>query len=324
MNLELRQLRQFAGVVEAGSFRRAAEVLHVAQPALSVSVQKLENAVGVRLLKRLPTGVVPTAAGAALLLDAKRSIFFAEQSQLSARRVALGEMGELRLGFIGSATYSLLPGCLPRYRERYPDVQVTLHEHTSLRLIDMLLAYEVDAAVIRGPVIHQHLMDAYRVETDDLVAVLPATHPLAERQQISLAALCAEEFVLYSRPRSPVLFSLAYTLCQRAGFTPRISQEAISVQTVVSLVASGMGVALVPGVVAAYRHARVRFVALEDAGAKAALSLSLVLLRDTANPAAMRLKEAMTGTAAAAAPMCAAPPAGVLLPAAQGAGPAPL
>lgn len=323
MNLELRQLRQFVGIVEAGSFRRAAEVLHIAQPALSVSVQKLEHAVGVQLLKRLPTGVVPTAAGAALLLDARRSIFFAEQSQLSARRVALGEMGELRLGFIGSATYSLLPGCLPRYRERYPNVQVTLHENTSLRLIDMLLAYEVDVAVIRGPVVHQHLMDAYRVETDDLVAVLPATHSLAERRKIPLAALCSEEFVLYSQPQSPVLFSLAYSLCQRAGFTPRISQEANSVQTVVSLVASGLGVALVPGVVAAYRHARVRFVALEDAGAKAALSLSLVLLRDAANPAATRLKEAMTAAGATMESVCSAPLASTFRPPAQGAGPRP-
>ena len=108
MAIDLRQLRQFVIIAELGSYRRAADALHIAQPALSVSIQKLEHAVGVPLLVRGAKGVTLTPAGDALMADARRALFHTDQARQAARRVALGEWGTLRLGFVGSATYMLL------------------------------------------------------------------------------------------------------------------------------------------------------------------------------------------------------------------------
>ena len=145
MAMDLRQLRQFVTIAELGSYRRAAELLHIAQPALSVSIQKLEHGVGVQLLDRGAKGVSLTPAGAALMADARRADCRACSAWNRARRVALGELGRLRLGFVGSATYMLLPRCLPEFRRRYPDVELALREDRTLRLAEMLRANEIDA-----------------------------------------------------------------------------------------------------------------------------------------------------------------------------------
>src|SRR5690606_20430974 len=113
MGITLRQFQQFIAVAEHGSYRQAAEKLFVAQPALSVSIQKLEAEVGAQLLERGSKGVTLTPAGHALIKDAKTALFYSEQACRSARLVALGEWGTLRLGFVGSATYTLLPLCVP-------------------------------------------------------------------------------------------------------------------------------------------------------------------------------------------------------------------
>ncbi|MET0184839.1 MAG: LysR substrate-binding domain-containing protein [Achromobacter sp.] len=293
MSVDLRQLRQFVAIAELGSFRRAADVLHIAQPALSVSIQKLEHAVGVKLLDRSAKGVTVTPAGEALMQDARRSLFFADQARRSARRVALGELGDLRLGFVGSATYALLPQCLPRFRARYPQVQLALREETTVRLIEMLRANEIDAAVIRGPIADDPDLAVTQVERDDLILAVPTAHALADAKHVALHALRGQDFVLYAHDKVPGLFSVTHELCRRAGFSPRVSQEAIQVQTVVSLVASGMGVALVPAVTRAYSNPHVRFIDLIDDDARGALSLSIVINRDSASASAGRLRDAM-------------------------------
>ena len=291
MSLDLRHLRQFVAIAELGSYRRAAEALHIAQPALSVSIQKLEHAVGVQLLERGARGVSLTAAGEALMGDARRALFHADQARQAARRVALGEAGRLRLGFVGSATYELLPRCLPAFRRQYPDVQLELREDSTIGLVAALRANELDGGLVRGPLADDPELASWVVERDDLILAMPAGHPLAERGPadrgpaergpVSLRELRGESFVMYAPAKVPGLYGVAAALCRKAGFSPRVSQEAIQVQTLVSLVASGLGLALVPGVTRAYSTPHVAFARIADADAKDALALSLVTLRDT-------------------------------------------
>lgn len=293
MAVDLRQLRQFVTIAELGSYRRAAEALHIAQPALSVSIQKLEHSVGVLLLERGAKGVSLTPAGQALMADAQRALFHADQARQSARRVALGELGRLRLGFVGSATYMLLPRCLPEFRRRYPDVALELREDSTKRLAEMLRANEIDAGLVRGPLAEDASLSTWVVERDSLILAVPATHPLADGGPVALKALRAEPFVMYAPDKVPGLHGVAQALCRKAGFSPRISQEAIQVQTLVSLVASGLGVALVPGVTRAYSTPHVKLVDLLDADAHDALALSLVAHRDTSCAPVLRLRDSM-------------------------------
>jgi len=297
MAMDLRQLRQFVTIAELGSYRRAAEVLHIAQPALSVSIQKLEHGVGAQLLERGAKGVSLTPAGAALMADARRALFHADQARQSARRVALGEQGRLRLGFVGSATYMLLPRCLPVFRRRYPDVKLELREDSTVRLAGMLRANEIDAGLVRGPLAEDPSLSSWVVERDSLILALPAAHPLAGGP-VALQDVRSEPFVMYSPAKVPGLHGVAQALCRKAGFSPRISQEAIQVQTLVSLVASGLGVALVPGVTRAYSTPHVAFVDLVDAEAQGALALSLVAHRDTSCVPVLKLRDVMLATQA--------------------------
>ncbi|WP_232468181.1 LysR family transcriptional regulator [Bordetella genomosp. 13] len=301
MSLDLRHLRQFVAIAELGSYRRAAESLHIAQPALSVSIQKLEHAVGVQLLERGARGVALTAAGEALMGDARRALFHADQARRAARRVALGELGRLRLGFVGSATYMLLPRCLPAFRERYPDVQLELREDSTTGLVASLRANELDAGLVRGPLADDPALASWVVERDDLILALPAGHPLASGDTIPLQQVRSESFVMYAPAKVPGLHGVATALCAKAGFSPRVSQEAIQVQTLVSLVASGLGLALVPGVTRAYSTPHVVFRPIADADARGALSLSLVTLSDTPCMPVLRLRDSILQTQQAAA-----------------------
>lgn len=293
--MDLRQLRQFVTIAELGSYRRAAEVLHIAQPALSISIQKLEHEVEAQLLERGPKGVSLTPAGLALMDDARRALFHAEQARLAARRVALGEWGTLRLGFVGSATYQLLPRYLPAFRSEYPDIQLDLREDTTINLVSMLRGNGIDAGLVRGPLAEDAALDSWVVESDDLILALPAGHDLAKKKSVSLDRLRGEPFIMYSPEKVPGLYGVAQALCRNAGFSPYISQEGIQVQTLVSLVASGMGVALVPGVSRAYSTPHVAFVPLSDADARGALSLSLVTHAQTSCAPVLRLRDSILG-----------------------------
>jgi len=276
MSITLRQLQQFVMISECGSFRGAAERLFTAQPALSTSIRRLEEHVGTPLFVRGPRGVTLTPAGDAFLKNTRSALFYVDQARKSARLIALGESGSLRLGFVGSATYQLLPLCVPVFSSRYPDVQIHLREHTTLGLIDLLRNHEIDAALVRGPVLNADDLASWELHKDDMILAVPANHALAERKQVCLDDCRDEDFVMYAERDVPGLYGISLSLCLQAGFSPRICQEAIQVQTLVSLVASGMGIALVPGVTRSYSSPHVRFISLQDTSTQKCLSFSLV------------------------------------------------
>src|SRR5690606_23281984 len=135
----------------------------------------------------------------------------------------------------------------------------------------------IDAGFIRGPVASDPEIEMHEVESDDLILAVPADHAFAGRDVVALAEACDDIFIAYSSERVPGLHNVTMAACSRAGFTPSIGQEATQVQTVVSLVASGLGVALVPASARMFPHQMVRFISLSDTAAQAALSLSVVI-----------------------------------------------
>ena len=264
MNFELRQIRQLSVIAEVGSFRAAAERLHVAQPALSVSIRKLEDAVGAQLLMRGARGAELTEAGRAFLDTARYSLFHAAQGQENARLAAAGEIGSLRVGFVGSAVYRLLPRVLRDFRTQHPAIRLELSEGATVGLLDAVRERRLDLGIVRRPIPADPELIAIDLERDRLVAMLSAEHPLAGEAEIDLAALADDPFVIFSPRAVPGLHAAVVTACALAGFVPRIAQEVTQSTTMVGLVGSGLGVALSPAVIANISGAAVRFVAVRQ------------------------------------------------------------
>lgn len=288
--MELRQLQQFVAVAETLNFRRAAERLHMAQPPLSVAIRKLEAEVGAPLFERQPRGVALTAAGVAALDFARRCLIDAGALRDAAQAAAGGERGLLRVGFVGSATYALMPRLLPAFRKRYPHVELVLRESTNLELLALVHSGELDIGLVRYPTGSASALRFEIVERDVFCAVLPANHSLAKHSKVTLAMLAGEPFVDYASTRVPGLHAMVMLAFQQAGLTPRVSQEATQVQTVISLVQSGMGVALVPSVSARLASRDVVFRPVTDLPASAEISLAMASRADGHGAAAQRFR----------------------------------
>ena len=273
--MNLRQLQQFVALAETGNFHRAAERMAMAQPPLSVSIRKLEEELGGPLFLRLNRGVRLTPAGQAMLDDARQAILHAERCQKAVATTLQGEGGRLRVGFIGSATYALLPRLIPSFRQRYPKVELELSESTTAAILDRLEAHALDLGLVRFPVLHAGRFQLTPLEQDEFVLAVPADSPWSARGSIALAEARAEPFIMYAPAAVPNLFAVAMLRCQQSGFTPRITQEAVQVQTIVSLVESGLGVALVPGVARRYEYRGVRFLALNDSPVQHGIGIAL-------------------------------------------------
>ena len=251
--MELRHLRYFVAVADALNFGRAARRLAISQPPLSRQIRALEEELGTPLLARTRRSVALTPAGAALLPEARRLLREAEALKEGARHLASGEAGTVALGFISVAAYNLLPALVPQFRRRHPGLKLALQEGLTDGVLAALGQGEIDVGMVLPPAGDPRL--AYRpLVHERLVVALPArARDRFARGALSLAALADEPFILFPRKAGPGLYDLVVGCCERAGFTPRIDQEAIQMQTIVSLVAAGLGIALVP---ASLRHLR--------------------------------------------------------------------
>jgi DNA-binding transcriptional LysR family regulator len=249
-NPELRQLRYFVAVAERLHFGHAAAALHISQPPLSRAIRELEARVGARLLARSRRRVELTAEGSRFLGDAKHLLAQLERAVLEVRAMAAGSLGRLRLGFVSLADYSVLPGLLKSFRAARPGVALSLREMLSPEQAAALAAGELDFGLLLPPVQGSDL-EHLVMQRERFVAVLPAVHRLARRRmRLAVRDLAEEPFVMVPRELAPGLHDIVTSLAARAGFAPRVAQEAIQMQTVVSLVSSGLGVALVPASIA--------------------------------------------------------------------------
>jgi len=265
MNIELRQLRYFATVAEELHFGRAARRLHMTQPPLSQTIMALEEMLGAPLFERNRRGVALTAAGEALLPEARRLL---EQSAGLAelvQRAASGASGRLSLAFVSSADYSVLPPTLRAYRAEYPQVEITLKEATSDLQLEDLLEGRVDAGLLIPPLPDRARqdLDYLPVLREPLVLAAPAGLPaLARAKAADLRKLAGIPLIIFPRHISPGLYDAILSVFREAGITPEVGQEAIQMQTIVSLVSAGMGLALVPQSVSNLRRPGVEYLPL--------------------------------------------------------------
>ena len=285
MNLDLRQLRYFATVAEELHFGRAAARLHMTQPPLSQTIQALEELLAAPLFLRNRRSVALTPAGAALLPEARRMLAQAAELPELVRRAAAGESGRLALAFVSSADYSVLPPFLRNYRTQFPQVQIVLQEATSDLQVDELLHNRVDAGLLIPP-----LPDKARAELDYLKVlseplILAAPAGLAALQgggPVWLKDLPPLPLIIFPRPIAPSLHDAILACFRAAGITPEIGQQAIQMQTIVSLVSAGMGLALVPQSVSNLMRPGVEYRALHDPSPQ--VETGLAWRRDNRSP----------------------------------------
>jgi DNA-binding transcriptional LysR family regulator len=270
MNLELRQLRYFVTVAEELHFGRAAVRLHMTQPPLSQAIAALEEQLGAALFLRNRRTVELTPAGSALLPEARRMLLDAAALPELVRRAASGEAGRLALAFITSADYSVLPPFLRRYSERYPSVHLTLQEATSDVQVEALLRGHIDAGLLIPPLPDKALgeLDYMKVWDEPLILCAPSGLALppdgAPIRLQDLPRLPGLPLIIFPREISPALHDAILSCFRAAGITPAIGQQAIQMQTIVSLVSAGMGLALVPQSVSNLMRPGVEYRALAD------------------------------------------------------------
>ncbi|WP_324789528.1 LysR substrate-binding domain-containing protein [Streptomyces sp. H51] len=273
--MELRQVRYFLALAEECHFGRAAARLHVAQPALSQQIKQLERELGTALFARSTRHVELTEAGRHLTGYARTLVAEEERARVHLAELATGRAGRVSVGFIGTATYDVLPRVARTVRARLPGITLDLHgELLTPQLVDGLLTGAYDLAVSRAGTADAARVDVTPLRTEPLVAVLPAHHQLAAGPRISLRALAGETFVIHpSQPRS-AMYDRVLSACDRAGFRPASLVEVGETATLVVLVAAGHGVALVPQSVQSLRLDGVTYVPLAETE-----SVDLVLAR---------------------------------------------
>ncbi|WP_263378924.1 LysR substrate-binding domain-containing protein [Granulicella paludicola] len=245
--IENRHLRYFLEVAKTLHITRAAENLHIAQPALTQNIQHLEQELGVQLLERQGRRIALTEAGNVFVEEAERSLNVFEGAQLAAKRAARGEAGEIVIGFQSTAGLSVVPRMLRQLGQRYPEIKVLLNEMGCTAQRNALRKGEIDVAILYTlpdrEFVHHELVP------ESLVMVLPEDHPLASRESIALKEISDEIIILPAIEVAEVLYRSVLAECAEAGFQPRRIQEVSNAQTALGLVSAGFGISILPAAV---------------------------------------------------------------------------
>jgi DNA-binding transcriptional LysR family regulator len=245
--MELRHIRYFLAVAEEQNFTRAAARVGIGQPPLSQQIKDLETEVGAPLFHRIPQGAELTEAGRAFLENVRVIPVQAERATRAAQRAARGEIGSIRVGFVGSAPLNrVMPATIRSFRRAYPDVEMSFEEANAMRLIASLKDGELDAAFFRFNESPSDDLQIRMLSEERMVVVLPATHPAAKSVEIDLVRLRNDALILVPRDAGPSLFDTVMLACRQAGFEPILGQSAPQLSSVVSLVAAELGFSMVP------------------------------------------------------------------------------
>lgn len=272
--MDLRQLRYFVAVAEERNFGRAAERLHMAQPPLSQQIRRMEAELGAPLFVRTTRSVELAPAGEVLLERARGILAEVDHAMSDARRAARGELGRLSIGFTGSATYALMPAVASAIRRTLPGIELALQgEMLTPAQVSGLLQGSLDLAILRPPVVDRRLVVEV-VRSEPLIAVVPARHRLAAVDAVAVADLAPEPFVAYPSHYRSVLHDAVERICAAHGFEPVVAVEVAETATLVSFVAAGLGVSLVPRSVAQMTVAGAVYRELRDSDASVELALS--------------------------------------------------
>ena len=252
--MDIRQLRSFVAVAHALSFSRAALQLHLSQPALSTQIKGLEEHLGAKLFERNRRTVRLTPAGSALLADAEALLQQIAAVELRVARTATGDMGHLRIGFVASATLEIVPTIVLAFRKQYPEVDLELKNLPTVPQVEALRNGTLDAGFVRMPLAEKGVAVTL-IHREPFALVLAKNHRLARDKRPALEELAQEPFIAYGRRWAPSFYDVWTGICRKAGFVPKVIQETAEMSTALSLVAAGLGVAILPeGITRGHRH----------------------------------------------------------------------
>ena len=276
--IDMRAWRQFAAVAQELHFGRAAQRLHITQPPLTQGIATLERNLGLRLFDRTQRSVQLTAAGAALLPEVLDLLARAQALPGRARAAAAGELGRLRLAFVSTVGFGLLPQWVRAFRAQWPGVQLELIEATGDVQLDALERGDIDAGLLlHSPGQVPPGLANLCVAREPLVLALPEHHALAAvHVPLDWVALLDAPLVIFPRRSVASLYDAIVELYHAAGRTPRVAQEAIQMQTIVNLVSAELGVAWVPASVRQFQRHGVVYRDMADHAAVPWCETSLV------------------------------------------------
>ena len=287
--MELRHLRYFAGVAEEQHFGRAAERLHVAQPALSRQIRDLEHEMGFLLFDRLPRGVRLNAAGKLFLSDARRILHDVEEAKRRAERIARGQAGTLRIGIATAVSWhGLVVDSFREFRRRQPDAALELHHLLSVHQVEAVLSGRLDAGFVASMTPWDKELAHREFAQDRMVLAVPRGHVLTKRKTVRLRDLRNMPFVWFPRWVNPVFYDRMIRACARGGLnTPRIVQEATDRDTNLGLVLCGIGLSWQPETVRWHCPRGIALVPVVDMNVR--LPFHLIWKKDNSSPLLQKL-----------------------------------
>jgi DNA-binding transcriptional LysR family regulator len=277
--MELRQIRSFLSIAETLHFGRTAELIHLSQPALSLQIRALEEEVGVRLLERNRRKTTLTPAGHVFRDAAAAGIAQLDRAIRNARLAADGKLGLLRIGFISTAGSELLPNIIRAFRESNPAVEFSLRNILTAEQIRMLEAGALDIGFLRLPIGGHTQLEVATVHREPFLLVVPASHALAKRKKVWLSEVSGQDFVMYDRTHAPGFHDQVVGMLRNAGIVPNVRQSAGEMPTLISLVAAGMGISILP--TSAVKHNVAAVVGCEIADTIPLSEIGLALAKDT-------------------------------------------
>lgn len=263
----------------------------MAQPPLSQAIKRLEEDLGVQLLQRSKKAVSLTPAGEMFLREARQTLLQAKRAVDIARLAGKGLRGRLRIGFVGSATFDLLPQVLRTFRQKYADVELELSEQRTLVQVDDLIGGRIDVAILRTPVQKQLDLLVQPLTSEEFVAVFPVGHPKIAKS-VPLSALVDEPLITFPPTTVPSVFTEIMLAFKSQGLVPKMGQSAAQIQTMMSLVAGGLGVSMVPESARVAQHRGVALVTIDEGAPGDSIGLAVAWRQSAETPALMAFVEA--------------------------------
>lgn len=284
--MNLHQLRCFVAAAEELHFGKAAQRFGMLPAALGRFIRQLEEDLGTRLLMRTTRNVALTADGALLLEDARTLLAQADAMAARFRAAGRNHATTLRVGAIDSAAAGLMPMLMQDFRNMRPDVAVQIHEDKTIRLLPRLISGSLDLAFVRPPLSPDENLEFFFLFHETVVVAVPAAHPLATRDHVVIQDIAEQNLIVPERRSRPHSHDLTIKLFAAAGLRPRLLQIAEEKQTIVNLVAAGLGVALVPRWTSRMAATGVRYIPLSSGGGRMInnLPLAAAWVRGTRDP----------------------------------------
>jgi DNA-binding transcriptional LysR family regulator len=264
-NMDIKTLKSFVCVAKHQSFSEAARELHTVQPAISRHISALEAELGVTLFNRSSRDVAITQAGEQLLKDAHAILTLTQQAEIQVKRAHNGQVGTLNIAHLSSACLTFMATLVRTYTTQYPQVHVTLFEMTATEQIEALKNEQIDIAFSRPlPSAITDEFISHTIYIDKLVAIVNQSHEFADKREVHLAQLKNEQFIIFNRDEALGLFDETIMLCKQAGFSPNIVSQPKHMQTLVTEVAAGLGMAIAPYCIRKLYSEGCHFITLEN------------------------------------------------------------